>query len=1336
MTTNAWRKKGGDGFKPWKFFSACGMSALLLIGQTAPLLGNPTGGTVVAGSATIGPAGSTLQINQSTQNAIINWQQFSIASGETTKFIVPNSGATLNRVTGGNLSAIYGNLQSNGTLYLVNPNGIVVGPSGRIDTAGFLASTLDVSNQQFLSGGKLEFAGNSNAAVENDGIIHASTGDVYMIADQVSNKGTLSAAQGTVGLAAGQDILLQQSGSTHLFVQPTPAGTTRAKGVTNAGTIRAAAAELKAAGGNAYALAINNTGVIAVTGYKKVNGEVYLTSDGGGISNSGTISAQQSGGNGGTIVVDGTAVSAQVSGTVTNSGTLNASATVAGGKGGKVSVKNMGGKTVHSGKIIAKGGQGGAGGSAEVSGATVKFTGTVDLTAPGGATGNLLLDPTTFTVAASGGDETGAAVSATLQTANLTLNADNTVTINDGITWTSGATLTLSTNTAGSSSIAINAPILGVNGGLTISAAGSDPITTGASGTVDVANFILQSGTWSQIGSLPAFIASHDFELQGSSTFERFAGVDAANGNADEITDVYGLQGLASPSGNLLTSNAELVSNIDASRTAVWNSGAGFVPIGENASGLYTGVFNGQGHTINGLFINRPSTPNVGLFGDISSATIENVGVTNVQVSGDPTSGSFTGALVGFSLLGAINDAYTTGSVGGGDSVGGLLGGQNGGTVSNTYSLASVSGANIVGGLVGYNGGTINTSYSTGALSLSFSAAQGGLVGQNPGTITNSFWDTTTSGTLFGIGLIGGTVTNVFGLTSADLLSASTYAGTNTSSVGTAVTFVSGLEFINDPGANISFSPGWNIGNSLGNTWVIFDGQTRPMLSMEYSTTITNAHQLQLIGLNATTLAANYTVANDIDLTGDKNASEIWGTSTTNGGAGFVPIGDNTTHFTGTFNGQGNAINGLYINAPATDFVGLFGFATSAISNVGVTNVQVRGLNVVGGLAGSSSATISNSSSTGLVGGAATVGGLVGFNSGSITSSYSTTTVRGTVSGLGGLIGQNGGTIDGDYSTTGTVLGGNGTFDVGGLVGDNQLGSISNAHSTDLVLTGDNSSAVGGLVGQNDSGGMIAGSYSTGAVTAGSASSDTGGLVGANSSGSTITNAHSQGAVSVGNGSISVGGLVGLNISTISNAYNTGAIIAIGSSNVGGLVGANQAGTITYGYNTGAVVTGGTSFNVGGLVGTNDASIIDSYNSGAVNVAGFGGSNFGGLVGVNTVAGSINKSYSSGAVTTGTQTFFIGGLVGDNAGSINNAYNLGAVSGFDFVGGLVGENEATGTINDAYSTGAVGGRTSFWAAWWGRSGVPSRTPFGIPLLRKPLSPVAWTQAPRSRMSSA
>jgi len=851
-----WRK-----YKIWRSFSAISISLFLLIAPASRVSGNPTGGAVVAGGATIGAAGVTLTINQSTQNAIINWQQFSIASGETTKFIVPNSSAaTLNRVVGGNPSAIYGTLQSNGILYLVNPNGIVVGPGGRIDTSSFLASTLDVSNQQFLAGGNLEFSGSSNAAIDNAGVIHGASGDVYLIANQVNNTGTLSAPQGNVGLAAGTDVLFQQAGNQHLFVQANPTGTKRATGVTNAGTIQAAAAELKAAGGNAYALAINNSGSIAATGFKKVNGQVYLTSEGGNITNSGTITATTASGNGGTIVLAGTGTS--TANTVLNSGTLDASAITAGGQGGSVSVRNMGGTTIHSGRILARGGSGGQGGSAEVSGAVEQFTGTVDLTAKGGTTGNLLLDPvvvvvstpTLNVVTGGGGSVTSGqntvgqttidptVVQSALNSANLTLNADTNITVSNGITWNTSNTLTLSTNTAGST-INLNAPISGVSGGLTINTkAATDQITTGAAGTVSVANFTLLSGTWNQnTASLPAFTASQNFSLQGTSTFERFTGGTGATGTPYQITDVYGLQGLASPSGSLLTANAELVNNIDASGTTTWNSGAGFVPIGKydgtNSSdaNAYQGTFNGQGFTISALKVNLPSSVSgVGLFGDTASGStlkniqlaglsivgntyvgglvgVSNSSVSNVVAGGTITGTDYVGGLTGISS-GAISSSYSTAAVNGnasGLAIGGLDGFAQFGSILNCYSTGAVtggSGSTGVGGLVGENNGTVETTYSTGIVTGGTgSTSVGGLVGSNGGTVQTSYWLKDTG---FNTGLSG--------------------IGSSSSNTGATPETVAALE------QQSTFTPAgtgatqWDFSTPV---WVAFNGTNTPQLS-------------------------------------------------------------------------------------------------------------------------------------------------------------------------------------------------------------------------------------------------------------------------------------------------------------------------------------------------------------------------------------------------------------------------------------------------------------------------------------------------------------------------
>ena len=216
--------------------------------------------------------------------------------------------------------------------------------------------------------------------------------------------------------------------------------------------------------------------------------------------------------------------------------------------------------------------------------------------------------------------------------------------------------------------------------------------------------------------------------------------------------------------------------NIDASATSTWNSGAGWSPIGNNTN-RFTGNYNGQNHTISGLYINRASAYQ-GLFGSTSGATIKNLGViaTNVSISGD---NQYVGALAGNLTTTTIENCYSTGTVssqyhscgglvganqsssvikcsysscsvsviGSRYSTGGLVGYNVGSSIYNSYATGSVSGAYAVGGLAGNCSGTstISNSYSKGTVSGS---STGGLVGVNYGTLTctNSFWDTQTSG--------------------------------------------------------------------------------------------------------------------------------------------------------------------------------------------------------------------------------------------------------------------------------------------------------------------------------------------------------------------------------------------------------------------------------------------------------------------------------------------------------------------------------------------------------------------------------------------------------------
>ena len=283
-----------------------------------------------------------------------------------------------------------------------------------------------------------------------------------------------------------------------------------------------------------------------------------------------------------------------------------------------------------------------------------------------------------------------------------------------------------------------------------------------------------------------------------------------------------------------------------------------------------------------------------------------------------------------------------------------------------------------------------------------------------------------------------------------------------------------------------------------------------------------------LQGINSN-LAGRYALGSNIDATE---------TSGWNAGAGFAPVGDGTTNFTGQFDGLGHAISNLIINRPTTDYVGLFGFTSgsSIVRNMGLIGGSVSGNNIVGVLVSWNSGTITNTYSTGTVSGLYNVGGLVGINSNKVRNAYATgsVSVRGGVSNrsIGGLVGENRGDVSNAYAT-GSVSGGIGSIGVGGLVGHSYAGSISNSFATGKVIGAvDYGGNVGGLVGSNEA--IISNAYATGSVSAGAG--PVGGLVGGNSSYGTVNTSYSTGNVS-GNYSSPVGGLVGYNPGNVSNSF-------------------------------------------------------------------------------------------------------------------------------------------------------------------------------------------------------
>ena len=172
----------------------------------------PQGGRFVAGSGSITGNTTSLTIDQTSSRGVIDWNSFSIDSGHRVR-IENGTGATLNRVTGPMPSWIFGTLQATGSVYLINPQGIVIGKSGNVSTGGrFVASTLDTDNTAFMNGTALTFSsppGAVKGTVVNLGNIASSGGDVFLIASKaIENDGTIDAPKGTAELVVGQQVLV------------------------------------------------------------------------------------------------------------------------------------------------------------------------------------------------------------------------------------------------------------------------------------------------------------------------------------------------------------------------------------------------------------------------------------------------------------------------------------------------------------------------------------------------------------------------------------------------------------------------------------------------------------------------------------------------------------------------------------------------------------------------------------------------------------------------------------------------------------------------------------------------------------------------------------------------------------------------------------------------------------------------------------------------------------------------------------------------------------------------------------------------------------------------
>ena len=293
-----WRRPGSGRAVPLRSALLVQAGILLPAFIAAPVAAQivPAGGTVVAGTASIAsPAAGLLRIDQASSRAVIDWQSFSIGAGGQVHF-ENGGGATLNRVLGGDPSSLMGQLTATGSLWLVNPSGILVGPQGRVAAGGsFVASSRDTVPSAFMAG-LASLEGSSAADVVNQGEI-ASGGDVVLVGHMVENRGGISAG-GSATLVAADRIVLREAGADgRVHIEHMSGGSGN---VSTSGRIEAAAAELRAVGGNVYALAADTSGLVRATGSRTEGGRILLTG-GTGVAVSGTLDA--SGQQGGDIAI-------------------------------------------------------------------------------------------------------------------------------------------------------------------------------------------------------------------------------------------------------------------------------------------------------------------------------------------------------------------------------------------------------------------------------------------------------------------------------------------------------------------------------------------------------------------------------------------------------------------------------------------------------------------------------------------------------------------------------------------------------------------------------------------------------------------------------------------------------------------------------------------------------------------------------------------------------------------------------------------------------------------------------------------------------------------------
>ncbi|MGZ2744554.1 two-partner secretion domain-containing protein [Burkholderia stagnalis] len=749
-----------------RLIAAAGVSLLGLAASSAYAL--PTGGEIASGKADFATSadGKTMSINQHTDKLITNWQDFSVGGGERVSFHqLSNQSIALNRVIGTNGSQIHGQIDANGKVFVVNPNGVVFGAGAQVNVGGLVASTKNISDKDFLAG-TYRFAGASGQSVENVGTITtAEGGSVALLGARVSNTGVIRAQAGRVALGAGEAFNVNFDGNGLLNLQ-VEGGAMDAQ-AHNGGLLKADGGEVlmtaRAANGLLNAV-VNNSGTIEAQGLNARDGKIVL--DGGLVEVGGKLNAA-----GGSVTTRGERVAVS--------------------RDAQVDTRNAAGRT----------------GTWTIEAANAKVNDADG--AIGATTLSRTLGTTNVALTNTSGDLTvGDAVNWTSDHALTLTSRKGSVDLKQSVT-ASGANASVTANAAGGIRIHDKVALTGENAHLALNSGSGHSLTN------DNAAVTLSGRNASFSSNGDAYQVVHD--LAGLRKFEddpsgRYVLGNAIDGRGAQFLSIGSnwrvfrgvFDGLGNTIGNLSVSNpgSSVVGLFAINNGRIENLGLEnitakvFVPNGDSVQvGALAGYNTGTISNVKAKDVVVSSSGRAilgGLVGTNAGGTIDRASVSgrveggrdamqvgglagenlsfaewkgsegvisnshaNVQVLSQSTGGytgfnrGGTGGLVGFNE-GTIAASTAAGSVAAyannNAHIGGLVGVNERGVVKASSSSANVRANHYAaaGGLVGYNSGSVDASDAGGSVTVGNSSRAGGLVGNNRGKVDAS----TASGTV------------------------------------------------------------------------------------------------------------------------------------------------------------------------------------------------------------------------------------------------------------------------------------------------------------------------------------------------------------------------------------------------------------------------------------------------------------------------------------------------------------------------------------------------------------------------------------------------------------